>query len=700
LRPKAGKIKLNLSDPVINLITGPALLALPIALILILVLQFDFPVYKASISEFYKRTDEIKRTSYADINSDGINERIETFNYKTNAAAIVYTLSGNLYESYNLKGYWYSNPEYQLADIDRNSISEMYSITITSDDSVFVNQTEFNQRSNDKRSKFVSSISRHNGERDCVIESLGFSDINGDRIPEYIFSISAGFTLQPRAVYAWDLAKDSLYRSPFAGVSIKYNHSIPTYDLDNDGIQELFLHTTSTDNYHSQVAFSDTGSYAFILTKDLNFFIDPVLMAGPSSHTSTYPWITKEDTLILSLAWDRRLNVNFLNTILLDPDGTILDTSSIQANSYTYSFFINDKIHLMYNEDRKNHAGFISEELDFEEKRESDLKLGGSRYLNLDQDPALEIISVDPDKGLFVIFEENFKNVTTCEFPHQILSFKDVSLVSTDGSGARIHIQSDQYSYYIEYIKSKFTYLRFPFYFALYGAIYLVLYFLQRIFLFRNRRRKLTEERMLNLQLQSAMNQLNPHFTFNALNTIGDSVLEGRSEEAYEYFTKLAALIRISMTNAFQLDKTLEEELSFVHQYLEIEKLRFKEKLQFTIELDPSINKALKIPKMLLHIFVENAMKHGIFHKDEGGNIEIKLKKEKRWISIEIIDDGIGREAAGSLGTMKGKGLQILDNYLRLYRKSHGAEISYTMEDRNPGAKYPGTLVCIKIYDS
>ena len=178
----------------------------------------------------------------------------------------------------------------------------------------------------------------------------------------------------------------------------------------------------------------------------------------------------------------------------------------------------------------------------------------------------------------------------------------------------------------------------------------------------------------MNYQIQSVLNQLNPHFTFNALNAIGDAVQEGRKEEAYEYFSKLSDLIRSSMSNATRSYNTLGEELDFVKEYLEIEKYRFGDKLNWEVTLDPNIDLSISVPKMLIHIFVENAIKHGILKDNSKGCIKIKVKEIKNLnkIKITIEDDGIGIEEEIIEGIDKGKtkegsiGLLNVHNRLKL----------------------------------
>jgi hypothetical protein len=691
------KQRLNIPDRLINLISGPALLAIPVAIVVIILVDLEFSPYVAEVSETINSVEEFKVSSYVDINGDRKNERLYTYNYRTNAAVIAYTIEGALFESYNLKGFWYMSPEYDIYDFDQDRISELYGITITSDDSVYVNCIEFNPHSNENKTQFVAKIGRHYGERDVIIESLGFSDITGDRLPDYLFSITAGFTLQPRAVYAWDIARDTILRSPFAGMAIKDIYHVPKFDLDNDGIDELFFLTSSTDNYQNDVPYSDTATYAPVLTRDLRFFFDPPKMAGRSSRTVVFPWVTSSDTMVMALVNDRRNDVHIIHVYTLDLLGNIIKSNSIPSRYVTNFIYQNSRVYLYSQDGNEKRIGYINEDLGFTEITRYEANFGRLIPLNIDIDPEKEFLAIDHSKNELMIIQDGFISTTTVSLPEHVHAIEDISLVLAGEIESVIHLQGDKFRCYITYRKNNLYYLKIPYYLGIYILFFIVLHLLQRIFIYRNERRKITEERMLNLQLQSMMNQLNPHFTFNALNTIGDSVLEGPKEEAYEYFSKLSDLIRSSMTNAFQLDKSLEEEIAFVKQYMELEELRFRERLTFSATIHPSVDLSIKIPKMLIHIFVENAVKHGIFHKIGPGEINLTVNSENGAILIRIEDNGIGREAASRLVTSPGKGLKILDNYLYLYSKSHGLEIQYEIEDSEPGQSDPGTSVTIHV---
>jgi sensor histidine kinase YesM len=154
---------------------------------------------------------------------------------------------------------------------------------------------------------------------------------------------------------------------------------------------------------------------------------------------------------------------------------------------------------------------------------------------------------------------------------------------------------------------------------------------------------KIAETEMIALRAQ-----MNPHFIFNCLNSIKLYTLENDSQTASEYLTKFSQLIRLVLENSRSEKVTLQKELETLKLYIELEAMRFKDKVQYKINVVPHIDQQyIEIPPLLLQPYVENAIWHGLMHKTEGGNIIIDISQPEEYVlHIEISDDGIGREMA------------------------------------------------------
>lgn len=154
---------------------------------------------------------------------------------------------------------------------------------------------------------------------------------------------------------------------------------------------------------------------------------------------------------------------------------------------------------------------------------------------------------------------------------------------------------------------------------------------------------KIAETEMIALRAQ-----MNPHFIFNCLNSIKLYTLENDSQTASEYLTKFSQLIRLVLENSRSEKVTLQKELETLKLYIELEAMRFKDKVQYQINVVPHIDQQyIEIPPLLLQPYVENAIWHGLMHKPEGGNITIDITQPEEYLlHIEITDDGIGRDMA------------------------------------------------------
>jgi len=190
------------------------------------------------------------------------------------------------------------------------------------------------------------------------------------------------------------------------------------------------------------------------------------------------------------------------------------------------------------------------------------------------------------------------------------------------------------------------------------------------------------EKKLAELQLISMKNQIDPHFTFNAMNAIASVVLKEDKEMAYRFFMKLSALIRSILVSGDKLTRTLGEELTFVTNYLEVEKFRFKEKFEYTLEFNGQIDSEEEVPKMVVQTYVENAIKHGLMHKEGTGHLLVKVDLEGEGLRILITDDGIGREKAQQYSMHStGKGLVILNGYYDYFRTFKKKNIRHEIVD-------------------
>lgn len=166
---------------------------------------------------------------------------------------------------------------------------------------------------------------------------------------------------------------------------------------------------------------------------------------------------------------------------------------------------------------------------------------------------------------------------------------------------------------------------------------------------------KIILERQLNKStLKSIKAQMNPHFFYNALNTIQSFVYSDDKRNASLYLSKFSKLTRLILEMSEKETVPLSDEINALKLYLDIEQVRFNEDMSYEINLSNDLNlELIKIPSMLIQPYVENAVKHGLLHKHGKKKLSIIFQKKDNNLHIEIEDNGVGRKKAEELNIVK-----------------------------------------------
>lgn len=179
------------------------------------------------------------------------------------------------------------------------------------------------------------------------------------------------------------------------------------------------------------------------------------------------------------------------------------------------------------------------------------------------------------------------------------------------------------------------------------------------------------KSQLASAQLGALKMQLHPHFLFNTLNAIVVLVRKGRNEAAVDMLTGLSELLRYALDNIGAQEVRLEQELDFIERYLEIEKVRFKDRLRVELRVDTDTLDA-SVPNLILQPLVENALRHGIARRSTAGVIEISARRENGMLNMQVRDDGPGLVPDWSVSAAKGIGVTNTRARLRqLYGEGH-----------------------------
>jgi len=225
------------------------------------------------------------------------------------------------------------------------------------------------------------------------------------------------------------------------------------------------------------------------------------------------------------------------------------------------------------------------------------------------------------------------------------------------------------------------------------GAIIFVLY---------KRRRDAEEQKkesdfkaeVSETEMKALRSQMNPHFIFNSLNSIGDYISRNDNKAADNYLSKFAKVMRMILENSEQKEVSLADDLKALELYMQLESLRMNNKFTYEIQVDEAIDKeATLIPPLLLQPFVENSIWHGISKKQGTGKIVIIIKKEGDMINCIVEDDGIGRNQSSQQNSesmapeKKSLGMKITKSRIDIINKLKKSKAGVQLFDLPQGTK-------------
>lgn len=190
-----------------------------------------------------------------------------------------------------------------------------------------------------------------------------------------------------------------------------------------------------------------------------------------------------------------------------------------------------------------------------------------------------------------------------------------------------------------------------------------------------------------NVTFDALRSQMNPHFIFNCLNSIKLYTEQNNRQVASTYLDKFSSLIRSVLDNARTEQVTLNNEIESLRLYLDLESMRFKDKLSYTININSNVDiDFVEIPPMLIQPYVENAIWHGLMHKPEGGTITLDFAQENDVLQATVTDTGIGRTQAAAIKansniTHKSLGTQITHERISLINKRYNTNARVVLSD-------------------
>jgi ligand-binding sensor domain-containing protein/anti-sigma regulatory factor (Ser/Thr protein kinase) len=235
-------------------------------------------------------------------------------------------------------------------------------------------------------------------------------------------------------------------------------------------------------------------------------------------------------------------------------------------------------------------------------------------------------------------------------------------------------------------------------------SILLVLIYKRRVAVVKHKEMEITSRRrrMAELEMQALRAQINPHFMFNALNAIQNYYSEHDERSANYYMSAFARLIRQTLNHSKEHWILLADEVAILKTYIELEQMRSKHSFSYNIELSPELEHK-KIPTMLVQVYTENAINHGLRHLDGlHGKLRISFSRYEGNIVCKIEDNGVGFIRAKALDSRPGDhesmGMKITDGRIATINELYNTHITVNISDKNTLQGYgQGTIVTIII---
>ena len=231
-------------------------------------------------------------------------------------------------------------------------------------------------------------------------------------------------------------------------------------------------------------------------------------------------------------------------------------------------------------------------------------------------------------------------------------------------------------------------------------VLVLLLTGLAAFFYYRSNRQK--ELANYLLALKGLRSQMNPHFIFNALNSVNNYIARNDERSANRYLSDFSQLMRTVLENSEKDLIPLSEELELLELYLKLEHARFPDKFDYEIHADAGVDlEAFQIPPMLLQPYLENAVWHGLRYKEEKGMLRVELRPlAARAVTITVTDDGIGRKRSAAAKTRNqqrqpSRGMGNIRRRIEILNRMYGDRITVSVYDLNPDGS--GTKVVLNL---
>jgi hypothetical protein len=640
---------------------------------------------------------------YEDLENDGNSERIEYIMDHPQLTGLLVYKNGKTVDQWNFKGKWANTISPFISDYDQDGSKEIFVFSMHND-SIFMHCVDVMNRKVEIENKAICKTWKdRGGEYDFLIYPCTAYDVNNDGFKELFFSIGTAFSTIPRNMFAYYHKKNSVMVSPESCSLVLFPEM---FDFEGDNIPEFMGSIThACGNCELERKYTDQYNWLMVFDPEMKFKFPPIRLNAHPAVSRFIPFNTGKNKYILVWHYYEGTQ-NFQSFMaLFDVNGNLIRKKLIDKNKNMYFC-------PLFSRDKKNTEVFLLQtngdimsidsnlNMHHEAKFDSNIKSYRIQKKDIDCDGQDEFIIPGKNKTELIIYRNNFADPVSLKLQEDATNGQ-MSIIKEVSSLPKIFLDTQAHQYTFRYEKTLLYKYRYAIFIPILILLLSFFYIIRQLKKYKKLKAYNLQKQISELQIKSIQNQLDPHFTFNIFASFANLINEKDTERANYIFDKYAGLLKASILNSENIHISLQEELDFVASFLELEKFRYSSKFSFQINMQENIDTQILVPKMILHIFIENAIKHGLKHLNSGGELSINGTKKNGLIHISIKDNGIGRVKAKEMGLFStGKGLGIIDQIIEFYYKLYNLKISYQIVDLYENDKATGTEVKIMVPDS
>ena len=637
---------------------------------------------------------------YKDVDHDGTSEKITVIKDFGGFSAILLDKNNfNLFE-WNLHGKIGNDDFLCTGDQNNDGVDELFVLT-HAHDSIFLNAFSVKKQRLLFPPLFITKFKLHNGEDDLGVRDPHLIDLDNNGKKELVFILFSGFSKSIRAIYKVNLENRKIQYTPKAG-------SCPSSrlffkDITGNGDKEIMGPIASFGNCKLNYPLSDSLLWFCVYSKDLHYLFKPIKVGKYPGTVWISPIRIKNKNLLVVFV--HKINPNDTSYLAIaNEKGKYLNVKIIPRDSVGHDYGLkaiikSGKNRIALLDKSGGLIRYYNEKLQQVGEYQSTLYKYIDYQFDLDGDGDKEEVYFSYHNDYLVAARNNFKSPALLKYKVNFKDFPCFSVKLKNGKPVTLCLSQGAKLVEFSYKKNLIFIYRYLIYIAIFLLIFVIVsligFYYQRLLKMRYR----AEEKMRALQQQAIEQQLSPHFTLNILNSIGALYENRKTETARVYMGKYSKLLQENLLASGEITTSFRQEMDFVKNYLDLEQFRYNNKFSYTISCE-AVNIPVPLPRLLIYTFVENALKHGLFHVMgiQPAHLDIQCSDEEKSWMVVISDNGIGRKVAAKIQSFStGKGLEIMQETLKLYQSLKHRKITFAVEDMHSEKEYTGTKVTILI---